>query len=122
MSEGNKAEWLQKHHFKPGESGNPKGRPKGSRNRKKIIEELFNSPDPTGAGYENAFQRACAAIISKAIETGEHKGILDLKATIDGKPHQTQSVELETTDRSSILDEVRAMRAEKQKIQKDKKK
>ena len=30
--------------FKPGTSGNKKGRPKGSRNAKSIVEEVINSP------------------------------------------------------------------------------
>jgi hypothetical protein len=30
--------------FKPGTSGNKKGRPKGSRNTKSIVEEVINSP------------------------------------------------------------------------------
>ena len=29
------------HQFKPGQSGNPKGRPKGSRNLRKAVEEIF---------------------------------------------------------------------------------
>jgi hypothetical protein len=31
----------QAHQFKPGESGNPKGRPKGAKNESTILRELF---------------------------------------------------------------------------------
>jgi Family of unknown function (DUF5681) len=41
-SEGHFRQPPPEHYFKPGQSGNPKGRPKGSKNKKSIITKILN--------------------------------------------------------------------------------
>lgn len=50
--------------WKPGESGNPAGRPKGSKNRSTIVKEILALPHEDGKNYEYA---ATKAIAEKAI-------------------------------------------------------
>jgi hypothetical protein len=63
---------IQKHEFKKGESGNPFGRPKGSRNRSTILKELLDLDD-------NEYKMHKAQI-EKAIhlkDTNAYKAVLD---------------------------------------------
>jgi hypothetical protein len=58
--------------FKPGQSGNPNGRPKGKRNRSTILKELLDMNDQE--------LRMHQAQIEKAIElkdTNAYKAVLD---------------------------------------------
>jgi hypothetical protein len=50
--------------FRPGQSGNPKGRPKGSRNRNTIIMEWLEAPSEDGEPNVDTMTKA---IIKKAI-------------------------------------------------------
>lgn len=50
-----------------GESGNPKGRPKGSRNRKTIIKEILESDSLDGSGMQIVDQ-ITHALVKRALE------------------------------------------------------
>ena len=51
--------------FKPGQSGNPNGRPKGSRNRSTIVKELLEALHASGLPNVEV---ATAAIVKKALD------------------------------------------------------
>ena len=77
--------------FQPGQSGNPKGKPKGARNRSTILREIlalqakkvnlksFELPD--GATYEDAINLKLADI---ALE-GDLSAIKEIQDTLHGK-------------------------------------
>jgi hypothetical protein len=73
----------KEHRFKPGRSGNPKGRPKGSRNIKDIFKEELNSRViVTENGRTRSMTKAAVAIrrlIDKALH-GDHKSIATVLA------------------------------------------
>jgi hypothetical protein len=76
--------------YKKGESGNPNGRPKGSRNRSTIIRELLEL-------NENELKMHLAQI-KKAIDsqdTNAYKAILD---SAYGAPKQTNETNLNVSD------------------------
>jgi len=114
------AKQMEAYRFKPGQSGNPKGKPKGAKNRAKMISDMLMAPDPTKV-FKTALEAAVASVLTKAMKEGDHKALESLLNRIDGKPHQTQSIEHEVTDNSAILDKVRKMADKKAKEQKKKK-
>jgi len=61
---------IKKHQFKKGESGNPKGRPKGFPNLRNALEEaIYNAPDG-----ENKIQKIANRLLDKA-EHGDMRAI-----------------------------------------------
>lgn len=67
---------FEAHKFKPGESGNPAGRPKGSRNRQTIVREMLDAaiharfndiPIIKPVDGETNFENMVAAQIAKAL-------------------------------------------------------
>jgi hypothetical protein len=63
--------------FKKGQSGNPAGRPKGSKNRSTIIKEILNlmvqvKDESTGEDvWQSNEYRMVQAMVNKAIEKGD---------------------------------------------------
>jgi len=88
--------------FKKGQSGNPKGRPKGSKNRSTILKELAElrtkGIDPV-TGEEvwmtNEYRMAMA-VIEKTIAKGDHQALNMILDNIYGK--QKDSVDLHTSE------------------------
>lgn len=68
----------KKHQFKPGQSGNPKGRPKGSKNFDKILEELFQKKVIIKENGEERKVSIKAALTQKLLVKALYDG--DLKA------------------------------------------
>ncbi len=66
------------HRFKPGQSGNPKGRRKGSRNLTTLINEVLNRPLSVNDGGTQRNVSALMAMLmrqaSKALQ-GDHKAV-----------------------------------------------
>ena len=88
--------------WKKGQSGNPKGRPKGSKNRSTILKELAElrtkGIDPV-SGEEvwmtNEYRMAMA-VIEKTIAKGDHQALNMILDNIYGK--QKDSVDIHTSE------------------------
>lgn len=74
--------------FPKGVSGNPKGKPKGSRNKMKIFEEMLNAKNgKIGDKRVSNWEMICFNAIKKAKE-GDWKAIQDLLDRRLGRPVQ----------------------------------
>lgn len=88
------AEDIKKHEFKKGESGNPKGRPKGTENSKTRLMRLFSlvqsKTNPvTGAKEEfSVLEQMDMALVAKALK-GDVRAYNELMDRFEGKPEQT---------------------------------
>lgn len=58
----------RQHQFKPGKSGNPKGRPKGSKNAQTILREIMTRRIPARVGGKTVRMTVCEAIFTKITE------------------------------------------------------
>lgn len=82
--------------FKPGQSGNPNGRPKGSRSWSSVIKELMQLEYDTPAkikaflpeGKYSAKEIAIVAMMLKSWK-GDVQAVKWLSETEDGKPNQS---------------------------------
>lgn len=84
--------------FKPGQSGNPKGRKKGSKNRSTIAREMlavvsdttnpFDLSDRTIIQMTNE-EKATAALLLKAINEGDVQAYRAIMDSAYGTPKQT---------------------------------
>ncbi len=79
------AEEIKKYQFKPGESGNPAGRPKGSKNLKTILKELLAGRDPDGQ-YANPLAKK---LLQQAFNEDNYKAIVEIINRIEGMPKQS---------------------------------
>lgn len=89
--------------FKPGQSGNPKGRPKGSRNRKTVLREVIQeygmdwskipmqNVQALAAKYEYPIDAIICVAIAKAME-GDAQARRWLSETLYGKPKANVTV------------------------------
>ncbi len=76
---------IKKHEFKKGQSGNPKGRPKGSKNRstiaRKWLESKENTKNPITGEFENLTQEDIGTLaLVKKMRQGDvpaYKALLD---------------------------------------------
>jgi hypothetical protein len=87
----------KKTQFKPGQSGNPKGRPKGSRNRKTLLRELIQqysmewskipikNVDQLAAIYDYPIDAVICVAFAKALE-GDVRAMRWISETAYGKP------------------------------------
>ena len=68
-----------KHQFKPGNRANPSGRPKDSRNRKVLVDEIFLEQIPVREGNTVKMVSKIAAVLTQTINDalkGDHKARL----------------------------------------------
>lgn len=56
--------------FKPGQSGNPKGRPRGSRNTSTIVSEVLDRKIPVKSAGRQTKMDIREAMITRAVEAG----------------------------------------------------
>lgn len=91
---------IEKHKFKEGESGNPAGRPKGSRNLstilKAMLEEDIEIENEDGTKEKKQFQDAIIQKLVKKAVNGEIKAITEIFDRTEGKAKQEISMNLET--------------------------
>lgn len=81
--------------FKPGESGNPNGRPKGSRNfTTKVRDALEKMADGKTYTYEEALIKT---ILKRAIVDGNDRMLRLIWNYLDGMPAQEHKVEADVT-------------------------
>lgn len=68
----------RQHQFKPGQSGNPRGRPKGSRGFRGDVEDALNATVPVTEDGRKRRISVVAAALKRLIQTALGKG--DLRA------------------------------------------
>ena len=99
------------HQFKPGESGNPNGRPKGAISITAMVKERLKEVYP---GRDNAEKKTYAqkiidAIFDNAIKNNDSRTIKDVWAYIDGQPKATLDIGADKESLSELTDILRAI-------------
>jgi len=89
----------QDHQFKPGFSGNKKGRPKGSKNTYTLLNEILNQKITVKEKDENIKISKKVAMLTQLVNKGV-KG--DIKAITTLLPHMLMS-DLKEEDREKVL-------------------
>lgn len=91
------AKQLEPYAFKPGQSGNPAGRPKGSRNKlgEAFIEAMYadfrqhgvETIEAVRTGKPDQYLKVIATMLPKEIEAGERLGgiLEDILERVDGR-------------------------------------
>jgi hypothetical protein len=103
------ADNIKKYEFKKGQSGNPKGRPVGSKNRstivKKWLETVQKSKNPISGELEDLSQEdmITLAILKKA-RTGDVRAYKELMDSLYGSAKET--IDLNTNDVGIDFDEL----------------
>lgn len=103
------ADNIKKYEFKKGQSGNPKGRPVGSKNRstivKKWLETVQKSKNPISGEIEDLSQEdmITLAILKKA-RTGDVRAYKELMDSLYGSAKET--IDLNTNDVGIDFDEL----------------
>jgi tetratricopeptide (TPR) repeat protein len=69
--------------FKPGKSGNPKGRPKGRKNVANVIKDLFNASVAVRAGDKTLHMPTCEAIVRVSVNKAVSGDARSLFAVMD---------------------------------------
>jgi len=88
---------IKKYQWKPGESGNPLGRPKGSRNvttnLKELLELTISTKDPiTGEMVDAPVTSILNARLVRNALDGDNKAIKEIYDRIEGRPKQKLDV------------------------------
>lgn len=98
----------KEHQFKPGQSGNPAGRPVGSKNLSTILrdmleEEIDVKVDDTGRKERRKFSELIIRKLIKRASDGDPRAIKEIFDRIEGRAKQSVDV---TTDGKPLNDEV----------------
>ena len=98
----------KEHQFKPGQSGNPAGRPDGSKNLSTILrdmleEEIDVKVDDTGRKERRKFSELIIRKLIKRASDGDPRAIKEIFDRIEGRAKQSVDV---TTDGKPLNDEV----------------
>ena len=106
------------HQFEPGNRANPRGRKKGSRNRKLVIQEVLFEPVAVRVGEEVKKMPALEAILKTTVNRalkGDHKAALTIIGLAQKEglltPEQNDAVEesLSDNDKAILADFKRRM-------------
>ena len=99
-NKADKAKHLKPHRFKPGQSGNPTGRPKGSYSLVRIMRQMIREPykGPDAKKGETQGHRIIRAAIEQAAK-GNNKHLITLLERLEGKVPDRLSV-----DHNPLLD------------------
>jgi hypothetical protein len=74
--------------FKKGQSGNPKGRPKGLTTFKVSLQKILDAEIEVDGLMTNGRDALCSILFKKAIGEGDMKAISEIMDRTDGKPLQ----------------------------------
>lgn len=91
----------EEHKFKPGESGNPNGRPKGVRNLSTILRDMLQEEievNIDGVKSRKQFQEVIIRKLLKKANDGDIRAIMEIFDRTEGRPKQ----ELEQSGGTSI--------------------
>jgi len=86
--------------FVPGQSGNPKGKPKGARSMTTILREMLETETETdvdGQKVKMPFQDAIIRKLLQKANKGEIKAITEILDRIEGKAKQELTMNVEQT-------------------------
>ena len=87
--------------FKPGESGNPDGRPKKGNSWKDVLDEAMGQTHKVG-GEEKTLKQIISDVLSKKALKGDLKAIEMIMNRLDGKPNITSIVEMNVGNKSAL--------------------
>ena len=90
--------------FKPGQSGNPKGRPKGVLYPSEELRRQLRQPYPKDEEGRSYLQRLIAALLERAIG-GDVGAIREVFDRLEGKPAQSVALDVGVTDVGALIRE-----------------
>jgi hypothetical protein len=113
----------RQHQFRPGQSGNPKGRPKGSKSAQAILREILTRKIPARLGGKVVRMSICEAIFTKIAEDalkGDPKaaGFLMNRFDMNEPENLQQAIDLGAAERHEIIDSFLQSYLKKQEKQK----
>lgn len=82
----------EEHQFKPGESGNPKGKPKGTRSLSTILKEMLDEDIEVIEGSSKTKKKFADVIVRQLMQKankGDIKAIQEIWDRMEGKAKQT---------------------------------
>ncbi len=91
-----KPENIVPYQFKEGQSGNPAGRPKGSRNLSTILRELLDEEIELSDGEKKKYKEVIIRKLITKANDGDLRAITEIFDRVDGKP--TQEIHHEVTE------------------------
>ena len=103
--------------FRPGQSGNPKGRPKGSRNLRTVVAavaaELVEIKENDRPRRITKLEAAVKQLANRAAQGQERatKNFLDLLDTLESRPQPPEAESFGEADAAVIAELVRRIRA-----------
>jgi len=87
---------IEPHKYKEGVSGNPNGRPKGSRNLSTILRELLDEEIELSDGEKKKYKEVIIRKLITKANDGDLRAITEIFDRVDGKP--TQEIHHEVTE------------------------
>jgi len=89
---------IEPHKFEPGQSGNPNGRPLGSKNLSTILREMLEEEIDVvidGVKTKKKFKDAIIRKLMKKAHDGDLKAIIEIFDRVEGKAKQELTVQTE---------------------------
>lgn len=117
MNPNPKTEQIEAYKWKPGQSGNPKGMPKGIRPFKVVLREILEAYEDNveNLGKVDGTQAVAIALFNKAVKENDVSAIRELLDRLEGKSKQT----IDYTDKSESKDKLDEALDNIQKLMKD---
>lgn len=108
--------------FKPGQSGNPNGRPKGARSLSTILREMLEEEidvNIDGVKSRKQFQEVIIRKLLKKANDGDIRAIVEVFDRVEGKPKQEvdhkATIQDQRIDESKLTDDELRILAEIQR-------